>query len=264
MSCINVWSDNWLANIELSSVTSEDASYPASNLYDNKRYKKWRSTSASAQRIVWDLGFPGNPRGFAAISDRNSPLKLSPLATVRLEGNSTNMWSTPEFSVVLPFRDYLLAYENEDGFHSSPLRYWSLYIDDPLNPYSYLEFGEIFLGDYTPLTRGCAIYPFTNRLTDGSVVFTSEGGQDYAIRRALGQDIQVEWRGLKKEELEEIEGIFNYYGVHTPFFASFDQAGAFSTQKETWVRFLRFKDNTDFQLSSFNNFGATYQMKEEL
>lgn len=267
MGCVKVFTDNWLdpAVLAGSTVTSVNASYPEENLYDNKRYKKFRTTSASAQRITWDLGFPGNPKGFVAISDRNIPLKISPMATIKLEGNSTNAWGTPEFSVTIPWRDYVLGIWSSTGLHTSALRYWSLYIDDPLNPYSYIELGEVFLGDWVELTRGCMIYPFTSRVNDNSVQFTSEGGQKHAIRRAKGQQFQVEWRGLKKEELEELEDIFNYFGIHTPFFMSFDSDGAFSTEKESWLRFVRFKDsNSDFQLSSPNNFGMTYEMEEEL
>ncbi len=267
MGCVKVFSDNWLRPEVLagSTVTSVNASFPESNLYDNKRYKKFRTTSASAQRITWDLGFPGNPMGFVAISDRNIPLKISPMATIRLEGNSTNDFTTPEYSATIPFRDYVLALFDGSGLHTQALRYWSLYIDDPLNPYGYIELGEIFLGDWRELTRGCAIFPLTSRVTDLSVPFVSEGGQKYVIRRARGQQFQIEWRGLLKEELEELESIYNSFGIHTPFFMSFDSEGAFSTEKETWVRFVRFKDSsTDFQLSSVNNFGMTYEMEEEL
>jgi hypothetical protein len=266
MSIVKAWTDNFLDPDVVANtyVSTEHADYPEANLYDNKRYKKWRSTSDSAQWIKWDLGIPSNPKAFAAISDRNTPLKISPSATITLQGNSTDLWTAPEYEATIPFRDYVLAIENEDGLHTSPLRYWRLYIDDPSNPYGYIELGEVFLGDYVVLTRGCAVYPFQSTLTDDSVVFISEGGQKYAHRRALGQSLSVNWGGLVKGDLEELESIFNYFGFHTPFFMSFDSIGAFSTQKETWVRFVRFNSAPQFTLESFNRFSMSWELGEEL
>lgn len=377
--CVNAWVENFLDPdaIASSTASSEQSAYPASNLYDNRRYKPWRSggyweivslsntivfretigvdltatiaaaeysTTASflaaiksaleaagvatytvsqdtttgkikilsaldggatvfqlkwtniasaamagilgfstasddtgaafyiaddlrihtAEFHLWDLGIPSNPKGFAAISQRNKPLKISPTAVIKLQGNSTSNFATPEFEQTVPFFDYILTLERLTGLHTSGLRYWRLYIEDKSNPYGYVELGEIFLGDYTALARGCPVYPLTSSLEDSSQVIKSEGGQTYSSRNSKGQKIQLNWSGLTKGDLEYLESIFQDYGFHKPLFVSYDSGDIFSTNGETWVRYCRFESDMEFQLTSFNYFSASWNMREEL
>lgn len=219
----------------------------------------------TAEFLQWDLGIPTNPKGFAAIgAQRNRPLKISPTAVLKLQGCSTSNFAAPEYDQVIPFFDYVLALENANGLHTSGLRYWRLYIEDVSNPYGFVELGEVFLGDFTELARGCMVYPFTSSLSDLSPQMVSEGGQVYSSRNAMTQKIQILWQGLTKADLEYLEQIFNDFGFHKPLFVSFDAREAFSTDFETWVRFCRFDSDMEFQLISPNNFSASWNFKEEL
>lgn len=214
--------------------------------------------------LTWDLGIPTNPKAFAAIGARNRQLKISSTAVIKLQGCSTSNFAAPEFESVVPYFDYVIALENGDGLHTSGLRYWRLYIEDVSNPNDYVELGEVFLGDYTELARGCAVYPFTSSLSDISDQVTSEGGQVYSSRNAMTQKFQLQWNGLTKADLEYLEDVFNQFGFHKPLFISFDAREAFSTDFETWVRFARFDGDMEFQLVSPNNFTAGWNLKEEL
>jgi hypothetical protein len=214
--------------------------------------------------LTWDLGIPTNPKAFAAIGARNRQLKITSSAVIKLQGCSTSNFAAPEFEQVVPYFDYVLALENADGLHTVGLRYWRLYIEDVSNPNDYVELGEVFLGDYTLLARGCAVYPFTSSLGDRSEQVVSEGGQVYSSRNAMTQKIQIQWNGLTKADLEYIEDVFNQFGFHKPLFISFDANEAFSTDFETWVRFVRFDNDMEFQLVSPNNFTASWNLKEEL
>lgn len=214
--------------------------------------------------LLWDLGIPSNPKAFAAIGQRNRPLKISPNASIRLQGNSTSNFSTAEFDQAVPYFDNVLALENEDGLHTSGLRYWRLVIVDQSNSNGYVELGEIFLGDYEDLERGNVVRPFSNSLIDLSDVMVSEGGQVYAAKNNATQRFQLQWQGLKKIDLEILERVFNAFGLNKPFFVSFDRAEVFSTDGETWVRYCRFDTDMEFQLISFNNFSASWNLREEL
>jgi hypothetical protein len=177
--------------------------------------------------VTWDMGIPSNPKAFAAVGLRNRALKITSGATLKLQGCSTSNFAAPEYEATIPFFDYVLALENEDGLHTAPLRYWRLYIEDVSNPYGYVELGECFLGDYTVLARGCAVYPFTSSLSDRSDQVVAEGGQVYSSRNSMTQKIQLQWSGLT-------------------------------------VRFCRFETDMEFQLTSFNHFTASWNLKEEL
>lgn len=378
MSCVKAWTENFLDpdTIAAATVSSEQAAYPASNLYDLKRFKPWRSkgywevtvsnnlfifqdtigvnkaavipagvytsdaaflaavafaftisgsavytatrdtttnkiklssdlsggatvfrliwthvsvtaadllgfstasddTGASnyvaddlrihtSEWVMWDLGIPTNPKGFAAIGLRNRPLKITSGAVLKLQGCSTSNFAAPEFEQVIPYFDSVLTIENSSGLHTSGLRYWRLYIEDRSNPFGYVELGEIFLGDYDDLTRGNAVFPFSNVLGDRSEQIVSEGGQVYSVKNAATQKFQLQWQGLTKGDLEILERIFNEFGFNKPLFISFDGGGIFSTNGETWVRFCRFDNEMEFQLVSPNNFSASWNLKEEL
>lgn len=218
----------------------------------------------TAEFLVWDLGIPSNPKGFAAIGLRNRPLKITSGAVLKLQGCSTSNFAAPEYEADIPYFDNVLALEDPNGLHTSGLRYWRLYIEDVSNPNGYVELGEVFLGDYDDLTRGNAVYPFSNTLGDLSDKVTSEGGQVYASKNNVTQKIQLQWQGLTKGDLEYLESIFNEVGFFKPFFMSFDRQEAFSSDGETWVRFCRFDNEMEFQLVSPNNFSASWNLKEEL
>lgn len=218
----------------------------------------------TSEWIQWDLGIPTNPKAFGAVGLRNRPIKITSGATIKLQGCSTSNFAAPEFEQVVPYFDEVLALENPDGLHTSGLRYWRLLIIDRTNPYGYVELGEIFLGDYEDLTRGNAVYPFSNTLSDNSSQVVSEGGQVYAAKNNVMQRFQLQWQGLTKGDLEILEDVFNQYGFHKPIWISFDRQAIFSTDGETWVRFCRFESDMEFQLVSPNNFSASWNLKEEL
>ena len=101
------------------------------------------------EHFIFDLGFPANPTGMIAVSDRNRPINISPTATITLEANPTNSFSAPVETFTITVRDYLLGYLNHEGIAQlspSGYRYWKLKIIDNDNPDLYLELGAIFLG----------------------------------------------------------------------------------------------------------------------
>jgi len=62
-------------------------------------------------------------------------------ATIVLEGNSTDAWTTPAVSETLTSETVI--YKN---FTGGAYRYWRITINDASNPDTYLEVGSVFLG----------------------------------------------------------------------------------------------------------------------
>lgn len=218
----------------------------------------------TSEWIEWDLGIPSTPRAFALISDRNKPLVVSPSAVIKLQGNWTNSWATPLVDIVIPFKDFILAYEDDAGFYTSGLRYWRFYIEDKNNPYQYVEFGAVYLGDFFESSRGGAVFPLDNDFVDRSQVVFSEGGQTFAQKKPKTQIFGLQWEGLTKADLEAYDRIFHDVGLHDYFFVSFDPDEAYTTDSETMVRYCKFDSAPSARLVAPNNWSMQWTLREEL
>lgn len=213
--------------------------------------------------IEWDLGLSSNPKGFAVIGPRNSPLKLSPGGTYKLQGNFTSNWSSPAFETTLTYNDNALYVTDEDGLASQELRFWRFLIEDQ-NPNGYVEVGAFMLGTYFDPDRGRAQFPLAIDLVDRTETLFSEGGQSYADIKPKTAVYNVEWLGLKKADIEEIEDQFARYGTGIPFFVAMDSDAVYSSSAQRRLIFCKFASEPTYQLTSPNNWTLVMQLREEL
>lgn len=219
--------------------------------------------NGGSEFIEWDLGLSSNPKGFAVIGSRNSPLKLSPGGTYKLQGNHTSTWTSPVYESTLTYNDNALYVTDEDGLASTYLRFWRFLIQDQ-NPNGYVEVGAFCLGDYFDPVRGRAQFPLQVDLVDRSDTIFSEGGQSYADIKESTATYTIEWKGLKKEAIEEMENQFQVYGTHTPFFVGLDSDSVFSSSSQRRLLFCKFAAEPRYQLVSPNNWEVTFNLREEL
>jgi hypothetical protein len=130
--------DNLLSVYSLSSVTTEDSLYVKDYLYDNRPSRPFRFTSKSAQRIVIDLS-SAKPVTIAALFNHN----LTAAATVKIQANTSNSWTSPAFTQTLSWRNLDLY-----ALLSQTYRWWSFYVDDPTNTLM-PEIGLAWLGTWS-------------------------------------------------------------------------------------------------------------------
>ena len=161
--------DNALVDSVLSA-TNQDINYPITNIYDTRLSKIYKSLTSSI-RYTYDagLGYTLNPTCIT-INAHN----ISSAATIKIEGNATNSWATPSFSLTLTY-DALCIVE---FFTASAYRYWSVSVDDPTNTDGYIQIGHSFIGNYLELTF--PIEPnFSIKYLEQSVKHRSPTGQVY-------------------------------------------------------------------------------------
>lgn len=220
-------------------------------------------TISSEEFIEWDLGISSNPTGFALIGPRNSPLKLSPGGTYKLQANYTSNWSMPAYETDLAYNDNALFITNEDGIADDSYRFWRVQIVDQ-NPNGYVEVGFIGLGNFFTPVRGRPQYGMSIDLVDLTQTLFSEGGQSYADIKPKTANYSINWVGLKKEAIEEIEDQFAIYGTGIPFLVGLDTFPAFSSSAQRRVLFAKFAQEPRFTLISPNNFECSMILREEL
>lgn len=219
---------------------------------------------STGEWVKWDMGISTNPMAFILIGPRNSPIKISPSATLKLQGNETDAWGDPSYETTLTYNDSSIVVMDEDGLHTEALRYWRLLIQDLANPLGYVEIGSIFLGDFFQATRGAVQFPFQANYIDRSETVFSEGGQTFSDIREKSEQFSLSWFGLTISEKEEIDAIFADVGTSTPFFISMDTGQAFSSSENYYIRYVKFESAPSYSLESPGNFACSMLLREEL
>lgn len=214
--------------------------------------------------IKWDLGATTNPLAFVMTGQRNIPLRLSPTATIKLEGNDTDVWTSPAYSLTMTYHDYAVAAFSTTGLHTSGLRYWRLYIEDKTNPDLYIEISTLFLGDYVEPARGSVQFPLSAEFLDNTSTTYSESGQSFSDIKQKRERFSLSWYGLTVAEKEEIEDFFEVVGTGLPWFIAMDPDAAFSSHMEKMIRYVKFESPPRWKLESPTNFSLDMELLEEV
>lgn len=212
----------------------------------------------------WDLGATTNPLGFIMCGQRNSPMKLSPTATIRLEGNDTDAWTSPTYSKTLTYDDYAIAEFSATGLHTAGLRYWRLVIVDQSNPNLYCEVSTLFLGDFVEPVRGAVQFPLSASFVDRTSTSYAESGQSFSDVKPKTQRFSMSWFGLTVAEKEEIEEFWETVGTGLPWFVAMDPDAAFSSKTEKMIRYVKFSSEPSWTLESPACFGLDMELLEEM
>lgn len=217
--------------------------------------------------LTWDFGLPTNPKAFIAIGSRNTALKLSPGATIKLQGSMTNSWASPAYDQTLTYNDemiYQLADSTDAGLHTEGLRYWRFYIEDKTNPNNYVELGSLYLGDVYELTRGAVFFPLPVAFESFTRQITTEGGQVFSVRKPKTQKMNLDVSAMTTAEKETMEDLFEQVGLHTPFFISIDPNAYNSSSGKIYLKYVRFETEPRYQLSSPGFYSMDVDLREEL
>lgn len=218
----------------------------------------------SGEWIKWDFGISTNPKAFALIGPRNKPIKISPSATLKLQGNETNVWTSPTYETTLTYNDSVISKFSDTGLHTEALRYWRLFIDDTKNPLGYVEVGSIFLGDFFTPSQGSVQFPFEGNYVDESNIIFSEGGQSFVDIVEQTETFSFEISFLTVNEKEQIDLFFQKVGKGVSFFIVMDPNAVFSSDNNYFFRYVKFIDPPSYRLTNPGLFSVTMNLREEL
>ena len=217
----------------------------------------------TSEWILADFGIDTDPKAFALIDARNSPLSITPTATVRLQGNHTNVWTSPVYDQVLSYDDRILHAISDTGLAGVALRYWRIYFVDQ-NPLGYVQVGAFFLGDTYQTIRGAPQFPFRNENIDRTDTVFSESSQTFSEIKPKTERFSLTWDALTIQEKEDIQYLFIKFGKGIPFFISMDTSIAFSTDQQYYIRYVKFADEPDFELRRPGIYRCTTVFEEQL
>lgn len=214
--------------------------------------------------ITIDLGAAFNPKAFILVGPRNEPLRISQSATVKIQGNSTDSWTSPAFEATLTHTDFALARFSTTGLHSSALRYWRVSIVDRDNARGYVEASALYLGDWLTFTRGCPEFPLEIEEIDNTEKRSALQLGTLSTIRSQTAQVTLNWNNLTKTEVESMRDAWADRGLGKPFFVSLDPDEAFSSDLERWVLMVTFDSSPQYALDGPNRFSSTWVLVEEV
>lgn len=217
--------------------------------------------------LKWDLGATSNPDAFIAIGKKNQAIKISENATVTLQGNLTDTWTSPAYSQVITYNEIsliALKTEGEDGLHTDPLRYWRLLIVDRENANGYVELSNVYLGESYKPDQGDVQFPFRVRMTDFSSPQIFQSGAKTFARRNRSEAFAMDWLGLTTTEKEEFDNIALDVGTSKAFYIVFDPEMVFGSSVNYNVRYVTLAADIDLTLVRPNLWSSTWSLDEVL
>jgi hypothetical protein len=200
--------------------STSDANFPASNLKNPLRSKRWRSTSVDEQTIVFDLQTTEEINSVVLLWPKIEGIRLTDDVVIKIQANGTNVWTSPSVDQVLTIdNDYSVA----SHFFSTDqsYRYWRVYIDDPTNTLGYIELGQVWLGKSLDIDNAQNGFKFG--LVDRTNVISNEYGHKYFDEYPQTAMLEFSYANIEYEDVQILENAFRTNGSKKPVIVVLDE-----------------------------------------
>jgi len=186
---------------------SENPTYPCSTaLKDSRLSRYYRSIGVSSENIVFDFGAATSCTDIIILGHN-----FTAGATITIQANATNVWTSPSYSQVLTVADDI-AYTFAAAQN---YRYWRLTIADASNPDTYIQIAYVFIGNSIA---------FPAMSPDQKVPRYSSADFDYSVSGQLYGSKKIQWRGasvtfsmITDTQKKAIETMFGVVDKVSPF-----------------------------------------------
>ena len=198
--------DNLINSATIDSTTANPDYLFSVALVDSRLSRVGRTIDVSDQDVKFSFTSAVDVT-YIAITAHN----FTSSATVKLQANSSDSWTTPAFETTLTDCGTWCV----DSFTKQTYQYWRLFIDDDTNPDGYLEIGYVFLGEELTMpgmNRAMIIPQKTNSVSSKSI-----SGQLYGDKRLNYKAAEIKFDVIEDSERQSIKAFFDYVDVITPF-----------------------------------------------
>lgn len=238
--------------------------FSASNLTGVATHTATSVRIHTEERITLDLGSAFNPKAFLLFGPRNEPIRISQNATIKLQGNASDSWTSPAYDQTLTWNEFAIAKFSTTGLHSSALRYWSISIVDRENARGYIEISSMFLGDVVEMTRGCPQFPLEVTEVDLSASEQTLSGGSFTAFYGKTAELALDWQYLTTDEIEQFRDMFKELGVGLPFGVILDPNEVFSTDLERYCMQVKFQNEPTHRLERAGQWSSQWQLIEDV
>ncbi len=234
-------------------VLTEDLLYPLENLQNQRLAKRWRSTTPTAQTIIFDLGSAQAIDTLAVLGHN-----LQGSATVIVEAHTSDSWGTPALSAIsLTYNTgailrYLSAPET--------YRYWRYTLDDPTNTDGYVEAGILWLGTFLALNPS-SLDAFTVTKKRGDTVVHGRDRQKFATEGVGWRSIDLSFPRTGGTALTAIQTMYDTVGNHgSLIFSNFDSLRIYPIVEPLYCSIV---GDIDFRHTRFMQFTYPLSLEED-
>jgi hypothetical protein len=175
--------------------------YHRNKVLDRDRDTEWRSSSAAGQTLTFDLGTAQTPRALV-ILDHN----LQASASIRLQGATVSNFAALVADYAVPWTTGAILYFLGEPLQSA--RYWRVQLSDPSNPDGYLRIAELFLGDYTRLSRTFSLGDLRGKLRMGQRT-QMLSGKFYGAVNTVVHAFDLSWVRLSQTDRDLLVAVFD-------------------------------------------------------
>ena len=147
--------------------TNENSAFPVINSQDIRLSRLFKTTDTDTT-VVIDLGENLTATSFFLVNHN-----LTSSATITLEANDTDVWTSPAHTESISYSADMIY----KLFASKTYRYWRLVISDATNPDGLIKFGGAFLGTYITVDQFSHV--LTHDRMDTTIQLRSNSGQVY-------------------------------------------------------------------------------------
>lgn len=242
--------------------SSEDASFPVSNLTKPLRSDVWRSDGVD-DWVMLDTGtFSGQPVDSCMIFFEPGVGKtLSENAVVKLQASQTNLWSSPAVDLTL---SYDSNYESYTHFFSTSqeYRYWRVKITDTYNTDGYIEIPKIVIGESVQITQ-VPSSGFKHGIVDLSKMESTAYGQMYSDLYPQARTFEFRFQAFSEADLDLLWKLFRRVGKTTPLGVALDsQATLFDKDRFSAYCYIANDFSADHRFYSY--FDTAISFREAL
>jgi len=216
-----------------------DASFPLSNLKHQFRSKVVRLTPVAAENwIVFDLKTTEEIDSIAMVWPALDLSKLSNVATIKMQANATDVWTSPAVSVDMTYNE---LYNMASHYFSADqsYRFWRVLISDPLNPHGYIEVPKIILSKAKTMQSPNTGFEFSE--SDQSKVSRTEFGQEYSDINPITNSIKFAWSFISEDDMDTLSKIYNNVGKTETVFVSLDSQASLFNDRNKYVIYGKLK-----------------------
>jgi len=204
----------------------EDADFGKANLACGRMSKRAGFDTGKSGEIVIDPG-QANQASVIALMNHN----LTSGATVTIQGNSSDLWTSPPFSQSLSFK----APDMYDMFTAETWRYWRLVVDDSARPLADIKIGELILGTLTELDRNYD-WDLKEEQIYKNIVHETEGGNFWSYELFDRKSWTMKFSDLTGSQLGEIKALMETVrGNAYPFLAVIESVPYYVRLQESIV-----------------------------
>ena len=231
------------------SASSADGDFPIGNVQHPHLSNKWRSTGDTSEWIKIDMATAVDP-GSAFLGGTN----LTDSATVKIQGNATDVWTSPTVDITMSKEDDIF-YSYSTDF--AELRWWRFVIEDPTNPDGYISVGRAWIGETITLLGPHT--SFIHQRINTSVGETSISGQSYGDTGYVYNSWEMSFPYWNNEEKNNIITFSDTVNKSKQFFVQF----ADDNDNQLGPIYCIMTNNIDFvHLKTLNVWSSTIVFRE--